>query len=198
MAIVCIDDQARAVEIRDRVIIRLPDNPSGGKKMQVNEVMTTNPTCCIPSDTAQTAAIIMRDEDTGIVPIVERKGSPKVIGVVTDRDLCIGVLAETPTGTEGLSPANVPVERCMTRQVVFCKANDDLDKVLDLMQENQVRRILVVDGQDTLLGVVSMADLMNRGKVSKGETTETLKRISEPTDEASKPRAQTVKLSKSQ
>ena len=164
--------------------------------MLVNEVMTTNPTCCIPSDTAQTAAIIMRDEDTGIVPIVERKGSRKVIGVVTDRDLCIGVIAERPDGTDGLSSANIPIEHCMTRQVVFCSAKDDLDTVLELMQENQVRRILVVDGQDTILGVVSMADLMNRGDVSKGETRETLKRISEPTDEASKPRAKTAKLSK--
>jgi CBS domain-containing protein len=130
------------------------------------------------------------------VPIVERKGSRKVIGVVTDRDLCIGVIAERPSGAEGLNPANTPVEQYMTRQVVFCGADDDLDKVLDLMQENQVRRILVVDGQDTIQGVVSMADLMNRGDVSKGETRETLKRISEPTDEASKPREKTAKLSK--
>ena len=164
--------------------------------MQVNEVMTTNPTCCIPSDTAQTAAIIMRDEDTGIVPIVEKKGSRKVVGVVTDRDLCIGVIAEKPIGTESISHANIPIEHCMTRQVVCCSADDDLDKVLDLMQENQVRRVLVIDGQDTILGVVSMADLMNRGDVSKGETRETLKAISEPTDVPSKPRAQTAKLSK--
>ena len=164
--------------------------------MQVNDVMTTNPTCCIPSDTAQTAAIIMRDEDTGIVPIVERKGSRKVVGVVTDRDLCIGVIAEKPIGTEGLSHANIPIENCMTRQVVSCNSDDDLDKVLHLMQENQVRRVLVIDGEDTILGVVSMADLMNRGDVSKGETRETLKAISEPTDAPSKPRAQTAKLPK--
>lgn len=164
--------------------------------MLVNEVMTTNPTCCIPSDTARTAAIIMRDEDTGIVPIVERKGSGKLIGVVTDRDLCISLIAQTPTGAEGLNPVNTPVEHCMTTGVVYCSADDDVEKVLDLMQENQVRRILVVDEQNTIKGVVSLADLMNRGKVSKGETRETLKRISEPSGEASKPRAETAKLSK--
>lgn len=161
--------------------------------MLVSDVMTKNPTCCIPSDTAQTAAIIMRDEDTGIVPIIERKGSGKLIGVVTDRDLCIGVLAEKPSGTEALNPTNIPIEHCMTGRVVYCGPGDDIDKVLDLMKENQVRRILVVDEQNNIQGVVSMADLMNRGNVSQGETRETLKRISEPTNEASKPRAETAK-----
>ena len=163
--------------------------------MLVSEVMTTNPTCCIPSDTAQTAAIIMRDEDTGIVPIVEGKGSRKLIGVVTDRDLCIGVIAEKPAGTEVLNPASIPVKHCMTTKVVYCSSDDNVERVLELMQENQVRRVLVVDEQNTIQGVVSLADLMNRGRVPSGETRDTLKAISEPTDEASKPRAQAAKMS---
>ena len=164
--------------------------------MLVSEVMTTNPTCCIPSDTAQTAAIIMRDENTGIVPIVEQKGSGKLVGVVTDRDLCIGVIAQRPPGTEALNPTNIPVEHCMTTKVIYCSPSDDVETVLDLMKDNQVRRILVVDEQNTIQGVVSMADLMNRGHVSKGDTRETLKAISEPTNEPSKPRAESVKTSK--
>jgi len=150
--------------------------------------MTTNPTCCIPTDTAQTVAIIMRDEDTGIVPVVERTGSGKLVGVITDRDLCIGMLATRPPGTEVLNPASIPIKHCMTTEVVYCSPNDDLQKVLDLMQDNQIRRVLVVDDQNTIQGVVSMSDL-NRGRVPKGETQETLKAISEPTGEASKPRA---------
>ena len=159
--------------------------------MVVREVMTTHPTCCIPSDTAQTAAIIMRDEDTGIVPIVERKGSGKLVGVVTDRDLCIGVIAERPSGKAmaGLDPTNIPVEQCMTSEVIYCSAEDDVEKVLELMKSNQVRRVLVVDEQNTIQGVVSLSDLMNRGRVPEGETRETLKAISEPTGEPSKPRA---------
>jgi len=157
--------------------------------MLVSEVMTTNPTCCIPTDTAQTVAIIMRDEDTGIVPVVERTGSGKLVGVITDRDLCIGMLATRPPGTEVLNPASIPIKHCMTTEVVYCSPNDDLQKVLDLMQDNQIRRVLVVDDQNTIQGVVSMSDLMNRGRVPKGETQETLKAISEPTGEASKPRA---------
>ena len=164
--------------------------------MVVSEVMTAHPTCCIPSDNVQTAAIIMRDEDTGIVPIVESKGSRKLVGVVTDRDLCIGVIAERPriTGTEGLDLTNIPVEHCMNRKVIYCSADDDVEKVLELMKDNQIRRVLVVDEQDTILGIVSLSDLMNRGNVAGGETRETLKGISEPTGEASKPRAQSVKV----
>jgi CBS domain-containing protein len=162
--------------------------------MLVKEVMTTNPTCCIPSDTAQTAAIIMRDEDTGIVPIVEQKGSRKLVGVVTDRDLCISVLAEGPvtSGAEGLGATSVPVERCMTSKVICCSPDDDLDKVFDLMKENQVRRIIVVDPKNVIEGIVSFSDLMNRGKARASETRETIKGISEPTGEASKPRAESA------
>ena len=158
--------------------------------MKVSEIMTTNPTCCIPSDAAQTAAIIMRDEDTGIVPVVESRGSRKLVGVVTDRDLCIGVIAERPRALEpGLDPTNAPIEQFMTSEVISCGANDDLEDVLDLMKDNQVRRILIVDAGEEIQGVVSFGDLMMRGAVPKGKTRETLKGISQPTGEASKPRA---------
>jgi len=156
--------------------------------MQIKEVMTANPTCCIPSDTAQTAAIIMRDEDTGIVPIVEGKGDRQLVGVVTDRDLCVGVIANAAT-TDLL---NVPIEQCMTTKVISCKPDEDVDAVLVAMQENQIRRIVVVDDENKIQGIVSMADLMNRGKVEKGAIRETLKSISKPTGEPSKPRAESA------
>ncbi len=161
--------------------------------MKVSEIMTTNPACCIPSDAAQTAALIMRDEDTGIVPVVENKGSRKLVGVVTDRDLCIGVIAERPQTTEaGLDPTNAPIEQFMTAQVVTCSKDRDLEDVFALMRENQVRRVVVVDQKNEIQGVVSLSDLMMRGAVPKGETHQTLKGISMPTGEASKPRAESA------
>lgn len=161
--------------------------------MRINEVMTANPTCCVPSDSARTAAIIMRDEDTGIVPIVESGHSRKLVGVVTDRDLCLGLIAGQTVGdAEGRHPSIVPVEECMTTKVIYCKPDDDLESALELMRENQVRRILVVDEENTVQGIVSMADLVRRANVPAGETRETLKSISEPTGEASRPRAESV------
>ena len=63
--------------------------------MRVKNVMTKNPSCCVPSDHAPRAAIIMRDEDTGIVPVIDNEQSQRIVGVVTDRDLCMNVVAES-------------------------------------------------------------------------------------------------------
>lgn len=157
--------------------------------MRVSEVMTRNPVCCVPSDPAQTAAMVMRDEDVGIVPVVSSKGSRKLAGVVTDRDLCIGVIANRPQIESSL----LPVERFLTSEVICCKADDDLDTVLDLMLENQVRRIVVLDEQENISGIVSMADVVNRGQTQKGDIRKVMKGISEPAQEASKPGAKSTR-----
>ena len=149
--------------------------------VRVNEVMTVNPTCCIPSDSARMAATIMRDLDTGIVPIIENGANRKLLGVVTDRDLCIGLLCGKEIGqTAELHPAETAVEKCMTTNVISCKPGDSLEKALDLMKENQVRRILVVDDKDVVKGIVSMADLFLRANVPPKETSVTLETISQP------------------
>jgi CBS domain-containing protein len=62
--------------------------------MKIKHVMTKDPTCCVPSDTAQRAARIMRDEHAGVVPVIDNEQGRKVTGVVTDRDLCMNVIAE--------------------------------------------------------------------------------------------------------
>jgi len=162
--------------------------------MKISDVMTKNPTCCLPSDAAQVAAIIMRDEDTGIVPVVDDEKSRRLIGVVTDRDLCVTVIADGQTYimAEGRDPTSVRVEEFMTRRLVCCSPDDDLESALELMRENQVRRILIVNGQREVQGIVSMADVVRRGEIASGETRETLKRICEPTDRASRPRAEST------
>ena len=151
--------------------------------MRVKHVMTKNPSCCVPSDMTPKAASIMRDEDTGIVPVIDNEQGQKVAGVVTDRDLCMNVIAE------GRDPRLVAVEACMTRVVVTCSPNDSVEKAAELMRENQIRRVLVVDEQRTLQGIVSMADLVGRGDIKLAEAHETLKKVSAPSHEPSKPRA---------
>ena len=77
-----------------------------GVLVKIREVMTSNPTCCIPTDTAQQAATIMRDFNIGSIPVVEDRQSHKLFGIITDRDLCCSVLAAgldskiTPIGTQ--------------------------------------------------------------------------------------------------
>jgi CBS domain-containing protein len=118
--------------------------------MQVKNVMTKDPKHCVPSDSAQHAAAIMREEHAGIVPVVEGPDTRTLVGVVTDRDLCMNVVAE------GLDPRTVPVERCMTLKVVTCTPDDSVDRVTELMQENQIRRVPVVGDGHELQGIVAL------------------------------------------
>ena len=152
--------------------------------MRIRHVMTKDPTCCLPSDSAQHAACIMRDEHVGIVPVIDNEQSRAVVGVVTDRDLCMGVVAD------GREPRNVPVEQCMTTTVVTCLANDSVDKVTELMRENQIRRVPVVNERRELQGIVALADVVERADLKMSQTHETLKKVSAPSAAPSKPRAQ--------
>lgn len=152
--------------------------------MRIKHVMTKDPSCCVPSDSAQHAASIMRDEHAGIVPIVDDPQSRKIVGVVTDRDLCMNVVAE------GRDPHAVTVEQCMTSKVVTCSPNDSVERATELMRENQIRRIPVVNEGRELQGIVALADVVERANLKTTQTHETLKKVSAPTEEPSKPRAQ--------
>jgi CBS domain-containing protein len=155
--------------------------------MRIRHVMTKEPRCCLPSDSSVKAAAIMRDEKAGVVPVIESEQSHKVIGVVTDRDLCMGIIAE------GKNPSDVPVEECMTTKVVSCAPDDSVEKVTELMQENQIRRIPVVNADGQLQGIVSLGDIVSRAKIKLTQEHDTLKCVSAPTPVASKPRAESRK-----
>ena len=157
--------------------------------MRIRDVMTTTPTCCLPDDNASKAARIMKDLNTGIVPVMENGQSSRLVGVVTDRDLCLEIIAE------GRDPRTMKVKDCMTSKVIACEPDDDVQKVMALMRDNQIRRIPVVDKQNVIQGIVSMADLMQRMELGSAETQQTLKKVTEPTKEASKPRAESFRKS---
>jgi CBS domain-containing protein len=151
--------------------------------MRVKNVMTKDPSCCLPSDATPKAAGIMRAENVGVVPVIENEQSLKVVGVVTDRDLCMKVVAEAR------DPNAVTVEACMTPRVVTCSPTDAVKQVMELMKENQIRRVPVVDEQGRLLGIVAMADLVGRGDLKAADTHDTLEKVSAPSSQPSKPRA---------
>jgi len=124
--------------------------------MHCSEIMTKNPEFCLPNDSVLRAAQLMKDEDVGPIPIVEDKQTRKLTGIITDRDLVLKVMAEAR------DPKSTPVEAVMTDDVVTCKANDDLDRAIKLMQDYQIRRIPVVDQNDHLLGIIAQADVATR------------------------------------
>lgn len=140
--------------------------------MQCSEIMTKNPECCLPSDMVITAAQLMKSEDIGPIPIVADKEGRKLTGIVTDRDLTIKVIAESR------DPNTTRLEDVMSDDVVSCRETDDIDTVLKLMEDNQVRRIPVVGNNDQLLGIIAQADVATR-LGQPGKTGRVVEQISE-------------------
>lgn len=140
--------------------------------MQIAEVMTQELVSCVPGCTAQAAAEMMRQHDVGILPVVFNRFSRKLLGVITDRDLSLAVVASG-------HPAQVEVQECMSASVVTCSPSDDVQSALHLMQEHQVRRLPVVDAEGRLVGLLSLADLIRHGAIDPKDLYLTLRRICE-------------------
>lgn len=121
-----------------------------------DEVMTKNPVCCLPNDMAAKAARLMKLENIGSIPVIENEQTKKLVGIVTDRDLALKIVAT------GLDAKSTKVEAVMTPKVVTCRADDDLQKALDTMSRHQLRRLPVVDNENNILGIIAQADVATR------------------------------------
>lgn len=115
----------------------------------VADIMTPSPRTCSPYSKVLEAVLIFRDADCGAVPIVE-SGTP--IGVLTDRDVALA-LADFP------DVVSREVTEVMTKGVVTVRTNDTMDTVRDRLGEHAIRRLLVIDEKDQLVGIVAWADL---------------------------------------
>ena len=136
------------------------------------EVMTPNPVCCLPTDSPKRAAEYMKRENVGSIPVIENEQTRKLIGIITDRDLVLKVIAK------GRDTLSTKVESVMTRKMVSCRADDSLQKAMDLMSKYQIRRIAIVDKAHVILGIISQADLATRGNRPE-KTAEVVKEISQ-------------------
>ena len=134
----------------------------------VRESMTANP-CSIDTDKSVAyAAKMMRDEDVGIAPIVE---GDRLVGVLTDRDIAVRVVAE------GRDPEQTKVTEVASRDVVTLDPQQDLDEALRLMARHQVRRLPVVEEDGRLVGVVAQADVAKQADEQQtGEVVEQISR----------------------
>ena len=137
-----------------------------------SDVMTKDPVYSLPTDGVVKVARLMESKDIGSVPIVENEQTKKLVGMVTDRDLALRVVAK------GRAPKSMTAEDVMSREVVTCQAGDKLRTALDAMSEHQLRRIPVVDDNNGLVGIIAQADIATR--VGKPERTgELVKDISQ-------------------
>ena|SRR5215216_1623277 len=124
--------------------------------IKCNEVMTKKPVCCLPNDSVIKAAELMKSRNIGPVLVIENEQTQRLVGIVTDRDLALRLVAE------GGDPKTTKVEAVMTRSVVTCGADDNLQKALDAMAEHQLRRIPVVDNDHKVVGIIAQADVATR------------------------------------
>jgi CBS domain-containing protein len=155
--------------------------------MKIENVMSRDVVACSIDDTLDVAVGLMWDRDHGAVPVVD--GDGRVVGIVTDRDACMAAY------TQALPLHEIPVTTAMADAVHTLRADDMLVDAERVMTEQQVHRIPIVDGEDRLVGMVSLADLIrevNRpGHVANGamDVVATLGAVLRPRHVASGPGA---------
>ena len=135
---------------------------------KVRDAMTSDPRTVTAGSYIAEAARVMKDVDTGIVPIVD---GDRLVGTITDRDIAIRVVAE------GKDPQATKVDEVATRELVTIDPDQDLDEALRLMAKHQVRRLPVVEEDGRPVGIISQADVALEGDDT--ETGRVVHRISE-------------------
>jgi len=133
--------------------------------MKIETVMTKQPICCSPSDTIQKVAQMMREQDVGAIPVVSDLVSKKLIGIVTDRDLCVTAMAE------GKDPHITTIGSYFTKEMITCSPEDTLEACEQKMKQHKIRRIPVVDSKNSCVGIVVQADI---ARVDKPESFQAL------------------------
>ena len=116
----------------------------------------------------------MTAEDVGSIPVIENEETMKLIGIVTDRDLALQVVAPERDAS------STQVEDVMTYEVVTCRASDDVQKAVDAMAQHQLRRMPLIDVDHRIVGIISQADVASRVDRSE-EIAEMVQEISQPT-----------------
>jgi len=138
------------------------------------EAMCEDVGTCSAEATAAEAARILWERDCGLVPVLAPDGSRRVVGVVTDRDLCMAAYIQ------GRRLAEIPLREIMSTRLHTCSPQEAVDQVLARMGQAQVRRLPVVDEQGRLRGVLSLADLARAERPSAAEVAATLRAICRP------------------
>ena len=144
--------------------------------MEAREIMTENPVCCTPMDTIRLAARQMRENNCGILPVVDSLETRHLIGVVTDRDIVCRVLADNAECGSAIVQQAMSSGKLWTVNLAA-----DIDEVIEKMEEGQVRRIPVVDDGGNISGIISTADIALELDESD-DIAEVFEEISEPTN----------------
>ena len=135
--------------------------------MKVKELMTPNAKAIWLTESLTDAAKLMWENDCGVLPVI--KDGRKVIGMITDRDICMAV------AMRDTNPSSVSIEEVMTGQVYAVKPDDDVDQALQTMRDHKIRRLPVLNPEGELEGLLSMNDIVLQAKTPKGAAPGTIK-----------------------
>lgn len=149
------------------------------RNRKVSDVMTSDVVAVYPNHSIPFAARLMRDEDCGGLPVVDRQGRP--LGMITDRDITCRLVASAN------DVRRAQVSNAMTHDVFTCSADSSIDDCMNTMSRHQVRRLLVIDDRDRLVGIVSQSDLAleaerRQGSGARRAVADVVGAVSEPTD----------------
>lgn len=136
--------------------------------MRCEDIMKRHVQCALPSDTVQTAAQRMRDDNVGFLPVCD--AARRVVGTLTDRDLAVRIVAAG-------RPPQTPIEEVLTPDVISCRPEDDLHAAQQLMAMHHKSRIVCVDRAGHLAGVISLSDIAQQD--TTGRSSQILRDISE-------------------
>lgn len=149
----------------------------GSIQARASEIMTENPEVVTPDASLSDVAARMKELDVGIIPVVDSMENRRLRGVITDRDIAVRAVAE---GKDG----KAKVSDCMTSDVESVNKNDGVDRVLNVMERSQVRRVPVTDREGRIVGIIAQADLAvdygHRGHQAEHMVEHAVERISQP------------------
>jgi CBS domain-containing protein len=137
--------------------------------MKLFDIMTHGVETISPDATVADAADTMRNLDLGALPVCD---GTRLVGMLTDRDIIIRAVAE------GRDPTQTRVSSCMTRDVLYCFQDQDVDEAEKLMQEKQIRRLPILDRDKQLVGIIALADVAVKTDDAQ-ETARTVREISQ-------------------
>jgi CBS domain-containing protein len=118
--------------------------------------MTRDPVVVAQSDTVQRAAELMKQYDIGPLPVVDDENSRKLVGIITDRDIVVNVLAQKK------DPGKTKLSEVMTYDPVTCRESEPIHEALEKMSSYQIRRIPVADDNNRIVGIIAQADIATR------------------------------------
>jgi len=140
--------------------------------MKVSEVMSTEPACCTPATSIPEVARMMAEHDCGAIPVLESERSRKPVGVITDRDITVRLVAQEreplrSTANDAMSPAAVVIGE-----------DSEIEQAARAMQANRLRRVLVVSGDGACVGMLALADIADA--LPEGQSASVLRQVSRP------------------